>query len=238
VIRGATYSRVGKPLAAPAPKAGPPVSEASTAGEISRLVSAAEHHADAVVHAVGVALAIVGAFAFAWRLPGDVELKIAVWVYLSALVASFCVSAAYNLWPVTPLKRVLRRIDHSAIYLLIAGTYTPFLVQMKEVDHLIFVWVVAAVGVFLKVALPGRFHRLSVVLYLALGWSGLFLFQSMSAELSTLVVALIAIGGIVYSLGVIVYAWSRLKYQRAIWHAFVVVAATFHYAAIWAALIP
>jgi hemolysin III len=204
----------------------------------ARLVSPAEYYADAIVHTVGVALAIAGAFAFAWSHPGSAGLEVAAGVYLCALVASFCVSAAYNLWPPTRLKRVLRRIDHSVIFLLIAGTYTPFLVQMGEVDHLILVWSVAALGVFLKVALPGRFQRLSIVLYLALGWSGLFLIRSISDELSTFVVALIGIGGIVYSLGVIIYAWSGLKYQRAIWHVFVVVAAAFHYAAIWATLIP
>src|SRR5205807_8167831 len=97
-------------------------------------------------------------------------------VYVIGLVTMLGFSAAYNMWPVSPAKWVLRRFDHSAIYLLIAGTYTPFLMQMKNVlasaSLGIGVWLTAVVGVALKLVLPGRFDRLAVGLCLLLGWSG------------------------------------------------------------------
>jgi hypothetical protein len=99
-----------------------------------------------------------------------------VLVYIIGLVTMLALSAAYNMWPVSPAKWVLRRFDHSAIYLLIAGTYTPFLAQMKSALASaglgVGVWLSAAVGIALKLALPGRFDRLAVVLCLLLGWSG------------------------------------------------------------------
>ena len=145
-------------------------------------------------------------------------------------------SATYNLWPVSPAKWFLRRFDHSAIYVLIAATYTPFMVGIADrfVGNalLIGVWSVAIFGIVLKVFFPGRFDRLSVGLYLAMGWSGVMAYNSLVASLPTSTLWLIAIGGLVYSLGVIFHAWERLRFQNAIWHSFVLLAAGFHYTAV------
>jgi channel protein (hemolysin III family) len=146
-------------------------------GQISWDYDRAEIIADGVVHAIGVCLGLVGAVTI---------VVIAVWmerievtpilIYVIGLITMLALSAAYNMWPVSPAKWVLRRFDHSAIYLLIAGTYTPFLVQMKNVLASVGlgvgVWLSAAIGIALKLALPGRFDRLAVVLFLLLGWSG------------------------------------------------------------------
>ena len=103
-------------------------------------------------------------------------------VYVAGLLAMLVLSATYNLWPVSRAKWVLRRFDHSAIYLLIAATYTPFIMQMKDsmfaIALLIGVWCVAIVGIVIKLVLPGRFDRLSVGLYLAMGWSGFMLYDA------------------------------------------------------------
>jgi hemolysin III len=103
-------------------------------------------------------------------------------VYVIGLVTMLAFSAAYNMWPVSPVKWVLRRFDHSAIYLLIAGTYMPFLGQMKNAlvsaGLGIGVWLSAVVGMALKLALPGRFDRLAVILCLLLGWSGVIAYDS------------------------------------------------------------
>jgi channel protein (hemolysin III family) len=108
-------------------------------------------------------------------------------VYVIGLMAMLALSAAYNMWPVSPAKWVLRRFDHSAIYLLIAGTYTPFLAQMKGVLASAGlgagVWLSAVMGMALKLALPGRFDRLSVVLCLLLGWSGAIAYDSLASAL-------------------------------------------------------
>jgi hemolysin III len=145
-------------------------------------------------------------------------------------------SATYNLWPVSPAKWLLRRFDHSAIYVLIAATYTPFLVEMNDrvvgIALLVGVWMVAVAGIALKVFLPGRFDKLSVGLYLALGWSGVIAYDSIAASLPDSVLWLIAVGGILYSLGVIFHAWERLRFQNAIWHSFVLLAAACHYTAV------
>lgn len=197
----------------------------------------AELWADGVVHVLGVALAVIGSVAMlAYFLPKvSAGTSISSTVYLASLLTALTLSAIYNIWPVSPTKWFLRRFDHSAIYLLIAGTYTPFAMHMGErgVPLLLFVWGVATVGILLKLIMPGRFDRLSILLYLALGWSGVMVYDTMVQSLPPAVLWLIAAGGIVYSLGVIFHVWERLRFQNAIWHGFVVVGAALHYCAVF-----
>jgi hemolysin III len=195
--------------------------------------------ADGIVHAVGIVLAIAAGSAMlilaASRAgPGE---YIAATFYVVALLTVLSVSLAYNLWPVTsPAKWVLRRFDHSAIYLLIAATYTPFLAQLHGTPMadwmIVVVWAAAAFGIAIKVFLPGRFDRLAVVFYLAIGWSGLVLAGPLVATLSPATLALIVAGGVVYSLGVVFFAWHGLRYHAALWHGFVVLGAGLHLAAL------
>jgi hemolysin III len=198
----------------------------------------AELWADGVVHVVGVCCGLVAAvilivLANLYLTAGQVA---AVTVYSSGLLAMLGVSATYNLLPVSRIKWWLRRLDHSAIYLLIAATYTPFIVQMKAslftVALLGGVWAVAIVGIAMKIMLPGRFDRLSIVLYLAMGWSGVMVYDSMVSSLSALTLGLVAAGGVMYSLGVIFHVWERLRFQNAIWHSFVLLGAACHYSAV------
>ncbi|MGU3401427.1 PAQR family membrane homeostasis protein TrhA [Brucellaceae bacterium D45D] len=197
----------------------------------------AELWADGVIHVLGVTLALAGAVAMLIRfLPNmPAATSISSSVYLACLLATLTISAVYNIWPVSPTKWFLRRFDHSAIYLLIAGTYTPFVMHMGEraLPLLVFVWGVALFGVALKLFLPGRFDRLSILLYLALGWSGVMVYDTMIQSLSAPVFWLIAAGGIVYSMGVIFHVWERLRFQNAIWHGFVLVGAALHYCAVF-----
>lgn len=198
----------------------------------------AEIIADGVIHVIGVALGVVGAavlLALAFSAARSVEAGSVV-IYVIGLLAMLGASAAYNLWPVTPRKWLLRRFDHSAIYLLIAATYTPFLLQMKSgpapAALLIAVWLTAAVGITLKLRWPGRLDRLSIVLYLILGWSGLLAYAPVAEALHPLTLWLIAIGGALYSIGVIFHVWRSLRFQNAIWHGFVLTAAGVHYVAV------
>ena len=112
-------------------------------------------------------------------------------------------SATYNLWPISRAKWVLRRFDHSAIYILIAATYTPFIMELKDsyfaIALLIGVWCVAIVGVVLKLTLPGRFDRLSVGLYLAMGWSGMMLYDAVVKALPAMAIGFVVAGGVLYS---------------------------------------
>ena len=197
----------------------------------------AEVRLDAVVHGVGLVLGIVGTavlIAFTLRSPAVGDLPVAI-VYTTGLLAMLGFSAAYNLWPVSRIKWLLRRFDHSAIYLLIASTYTPFIAQMKNgllaTTLLAGVWTVAAVGIVLKLALPGRFDRFSIVLYLALSWSGVAMYEVIAA-LPASTLWLLGAGGLLYSFGVVFHLWESLRFQNAIWHAFVVLAAACHYTAV------
>jgi hemolysin III len=194
--------------------------------------------ADAVVHIIGVCFGLVAATALivltaVYASAIDVA---AVSVYVAGLLAMLVMSATYNLWPVSRAKWVLRRFDHSAIYLLIAATYTPFIMELKDsyfaIALLIGVWCVAIVGVALKLALPGRYDRLAVGLYLAMGWSGIMLYDSVVKALPTMALGFIIAGGVLYSTGVIFHAWQRLRFQNAIWHCFVLSGAACHYTAI------
>ncbi|WP_256752750.1 hemolysin III family protein [Mesorhizobium sp. Mes31] len=200
--------------------------------------SRAEMIADGIVHAVGIVLAIAAGSALlalaAFRVgPGE---YIAAAFYVVSLLTVLSVSLTYNLWPVSsPKKWVLRRFDHAAIYLLIAGTYTPFLAQLDGSPlagwMIVLVWCAAALGITIKVFFPGRFDRLAIVFYLAIGWSGIILAKPIVQTLPTTSIALIVAGGIVYSCGVIFFAWKGLRFHNALWHGFVVTGAGLHLAA-------
>jgi len=210
-------------------------------GQISWDYDRAEIIADGVVHAIGVCLGLIGAVTivvFALKLE-RIEV-VPILVYVIGLVTMLGLSAAYNMWPVSPAKWVLRRFDHSAIYLLIAGTYTPFLAQMKgvlvSVSLGIGVWLSAVIGMALKLALPGRFDRLAVVLCLLLGWSGVIAYDSLASALPSASIWLLAIGAILYSVGALFHVWQDLRFHNAIWHGFVLLAASCHYSAVLACL--
>lgn len=197
---------------------------------------------DAVVHIVGLALALTGTGALLVYALGvaNAALYAAVIVYLLGLIASLTASSLYNIWPNSRMKWILRRLDHSAIFLLIAGTYTPFIAQMPAgmESRMLFsaVWGLAFLGIVLKLALPGRFDRLAVAAYLALGWCGVLVFPAIEQALPATTLWLIAAGGITYSAGVIFYAWSGLRFNKAIWHVFVMSGAACHYGAVFDSL--
>ncbi len=160
----------------------------------------AELIADGVVHIVGVCLGLVAAtvlIVLAAVYASAFEVAV-VSVYVAGLLAMLVLSATYNLWPVSHAKWVLRRFDHSAIYLLIAATYTPLIMELKDsifaIALLIGVWCVAIVGIVLKLARPGRYDRVAVGLYLALGWSGVMLYDAVVKALPNLALGFVVAG--------------------------------------------
>src|SRR5436190_21705891 len=211
-------------------------------GQISWDYDRAEIIADGAVHAIGVCLGFIGAVTIVVIAVKMERIEVTpILIYVIGLVTMLALSAAYNMWPVSPAKWVLRRFDHSAIYLLIAGTYTPFLAQMKSVLASaglgVGVWLSAVVGMALKLALPGRFDRLAVVLCLLLGWSGVIAYDSLASVLPSSSLWLIVIGGVLYSLGTLFHLLRRLRFHNAIWHGFVLLAAGCHYSAVLACLL-
>ena len=194
--------------------------------------------ADGVVHGIGIVFGLIAATVLVVLTAvyaGALDV-FAVSVYVAGLLMMLVLSASYNLWPVSRTKWVLRRFDHSAIYLLIAATYTPFILELKSgamaVALLIGVWCVAGLGIAIKLTLPGRFDRLAVGLYLALGWSGAMLYDSVVVSLPTMALWCVLVGGALYSFGVIFHSWRRLRFQNVIWHCFVLLGAACHYTAV------
>lgn len=198
----------------------------------------AELAADAAVHVTGIALAVLGGIALVTLafLNASAPEVAAVLVYTVALVSLLSVSAAYNMWPISRTKWLLRRFDHACIFLLIAATYTPFMAhipaQAATAALLIGVWTVALVGAALKLALPGRFDRLSIVLCILLGGSGVLAWKVVVRELSTPTLILMIAGGLVYTGGVAFHVWESLRFQNAVWHSCVLLASALFYSAI------
>ncbi|HEX2147605.1 MAG TPA: hemolysin III family protein [Pseudorhizobium sp.] len=194
--------------------------------------------ADGIVHGVGIVLALIGVtalifYATVWASFGEIA---AAWIYSLGLLLCLSISFTYNIWPESRTKWILRRFDHSAIFVLIAATYTPFLERGTDDPLILFmlvaIWMTAFGGIALKCLFPGRYDRLAILLYLAMGWSGVVVAVPISQYLPAVTIWLIVAGGIIYSLGVIFHVWERLRFQNAIWHAFVVAASAVHYGAV------
>ena len=196
-----------------------------------------EHIADGVMHVLGLAAAIAGATALlVWAaLEAPTERIWALVPYAVGLVASFALSAAYNLTLHRKIRAVLRRLDHAAIYLLIAGTYTPMaLIGIgggRGLALAIAAWSLALFGIVLKLAFFHRWRKLGFALYLGQGWLGVVAAWPMIQTLPLSALILIVIGGLTFTVGTIFYS-SNWRYSRAIWHGHVLAAAATHYAAV------
>ncbi len=196
-----------------------------------------ERIADGAMHTLGVTGALAGAVAMlVWGvLHLDAGQLTALAIYTAALIATFCASAFYHMTPWEHLRPTLRRIDHAAIYLKIAGTYTPLVVLIGSgfaYALLALVWVLAVFGMVQKLfywTTPGKYGPL---LYLALGWMGVAVIWTALPVLPTSATGLIAAGGLLYTLGVVFFSWDSLRYSLAIWHGFVVTASACLFAAI------
>ncbi len=203
-----------------------------------REFAARELAADRAIHLLGIALGITGAIAIvviaaAMRRLGDLP---PILIYAAGLLAMLGCSAAYNMFRTSRWRDWLRRFDHAAIFAMIAGTYTPFtLLGLKgtwSIALTAVIWAVAAIGIAIKLLKPHRIETISIGLYLALGWIGVVAAGPFMAALDPVTLSLLAAGGILYSSGVVFHLWHRLPYQNAIWHGFVLAAASVHYAAV------
>ncbi|MPZ11399.1 MAG: hemolysin III family protein [Kiloniellaceae bacterium] len=197
-----------------------------------------ERVADAAVHGLGLLFGLAACVILAIAvLPShDALLWLALGLYGFGLLAMLGCSALYNLCGPGRCKAVLRRLDHASIFVMIAGTYTPFMLiaigGTWGLGLLALVWFVALCGVALKLFWPWRFERLSVAAYLLLGWSILVVFDPLLGAMSAAGLALLVAGGLLYSLGVVFHLWQRLPYHNVIWHAFVLAAAACHFSAV------
>jgi hemolysin III len=183
--------------------------------------------ADGVVHALALLVGVIAFSALLYHVltQASFGLFLALSVYAAGFFLMFGFSLAYNMAPTSALKWMLRRFDHSAIYVMIAGTYTAILAQFDPGPMVwvlgAVVWAGAVLGVLIKLALPGRYDRLSV---LAIGPA--------RDSLPGVSLWLIVLGGVTYVAGVAFYKWHRLWFHNAIWHLCVAIAAGLHFAAI------
>lgn len=201
--------------------------------------SSGEKIADTAVHAIAIAASVVGLTMLVIvgsRYAG--ALPVASYaIYGGAMLFMITISGLYHWIAHAPFKAVLRVMDHCAIYLLIAGTYTPVtLVSMQGAwGWSLFgvVWGVAVAGVLVKTLFVGRFERLSIGLYVLLGWVGLIGLEPLIETLSWPALALFGSGGLLFSIGALVfYRWHRLPYHNFLWHLFVLAGAMTHYFAV------
>ncbi|MDX2203411.1 MAG: hemolysin III family protein [Hyphomicrobiaceae bacterium] len=204
--------------------------------------TASEIYADNVIHWIGVTTGFIAVAAMMLAaltmLPAASSLSLAI--YGAAMLAMFTCSAAYHMVPAAEWKGLLRRLDHAAIFVKIAGTYTPFtaikLGGTGGMTLLALVWAVALVGAAGKLFLTSTWDRLALPLYLALGWTGIAVFGPLSSSIGEVALGLLAAGGILYTIGVVFHLWTSLPYQNAIWHGFVLTATGCHFGAVTTAV--
>jgi hemolysin III len=198
----------------------------------------AEELAHAITHGVGLALSLAGlaALVVAAGLRGDAWQLVGCAVFGTTLVLLYAASTLYHSLPRGRAKEVFRRLDHAAIFLLIAGTWTPFaLVSLRGTlgwALLAAVWSLAALGIALVTTIPERVRLVAVVLQLAMGWLAVLALEPLARTLHADGLELLAAGGLAYTLGVIFYAWKRLPYSHAVWHLFVLAGSACHFACV------
>jgi hemolysin III len=209
-----------------------------TLNVIYKAYSNGEMRADIAAHVVGVLCGVVGTLVLMLTASnGSLPVILGATLYAIGLLAMLGFSAAYNLWPPSPVKELLRRFDHAAIFVMIVGTFTPFLLARVGgpwgFGLLAFAWSVAVAGVWMKLVYPRRWERVTVALYIGLGLSIVIVANQLAEVISPVSGYLLIAGAAMYILGVVFHLWERLPYQNAIWHWMVLIAAVLHYSAVF-----
>ncbi|MFU9135535.1 PAQR family membrane homeostasis protein TrhA [Erwinia tasmaniensis] len=202
--------------------------------------SLAEEVANSISHGIGFIFGIIGLVLMLTEANASQADSIAIIsysLYGGSMILLFLASTLYHAIPHPTAKLWLQKLDHCAIYLLIAGTYTPFLmVGLKSpLAHglMVIIWSLALLGVLFKLVFINRFEALSVITYLLMGWLSLIVVYQLALKLPAGGIGLLAAGGIIYSLGVIFYSSKRIPYNHAIWHGFVLGGSVCHFLAIY-----
>lgn len=195
-----------------------------------------EEIANAITHGIGALLAVVGAvllIVFS-SMSGDVYKIISYTIFGITLVLLYLGSTLYHSIPNKKAKRVFRIIDHSSIYLLIAGTYTPYVLvclrdNKKAMGILIMIWIFTILGIVFKSMFINRFEKLSTFIYIFMGWAVVFVVKDLWIAVPHMAILWLVIGGLFYTLGCIFFVWDRMPYNHAIWHLFVIGGSMSHF---------
>lgn len=198
-----------------------------------------EEIANALTHGIGSILSLVGCIFLILKAKktGDDWHLISYTIFGISLILLYTSSTLYHTLHRLTVKQILRKIDHSAIYFLIAGTYTPFLLTNLRGTSgwimFVIVWVFAFVGILLKFKTRIKSKWLSASIYLVMGWLAVFIYRSMLDNLPSISLLLLAAGGSFYTLGVFFYIWKKRPFHHAIWHLFVLAGSICHYFSIY-----
>ena len=210
----------------------------------SKAYTVAEEIAHALTHGVGAIAAIVGLiFMLVWAVSyGDTFHVVSASIYGASLILLYLASTLYHAFPWPRIKAFFQQMDHAAIYVLIAGTYTPFaLVNLRGPwgwSLLGVVWGIAVVGVIMEVAMKERKKWLSLSLYLGMGWMALIMIKPMIDSVEPGGLWLLLAGGLAYTFGVIFYVWKSLRFHHAIWHLFVLAGSVLHFFSVFYFVLP
>lgn len=206
--------------------------------------SSKEEIAHSITHGIGVLLSVIGLATLVVysSMYGDAWHIVSSSIYGMTLIVLYTTSTLYHASTVPDFKRLLQKLDHAAIFLLIAGTYTPFtLVSLRGGwGWTLFgvVWAIAIAGIAMELMVKRRHKRISLSLYLGLGWIVMIAIVPLVANVETGGLILLLAGGLFYSLGVIFYVWKTLVYHHAIWHLFVLAGSACHFFAVFHYVIP
>ena len=203
-----------------------------------------EEIANSVTHGIGAGLAIAGMtlLVVLAAVYGDVWRVVSFTIYGASLVILYLASTLYHSFQNPRVKHIFRILDHAAIYVLIAGTYTPFtLVNMRGPwgwTLFAVVWTMALIGIAFKVFFIGRFEIVATLAYVAMGWLVVIAFKQMLITVPPGGIFWLFAGGLTYTIGVIFYAWNKLPYNHAIWHLFVLGGSICHFFAVLFHVLP
>ncbi len=199
--------------------------------------SAAEELANALSHLLGVILSIVALILMLNVSADDSNKLLSSTIYGVSMILLFLTSTIYHSVKTASTRALMKTLDHCAIYLLIAGTYTPFMLisleQSNGMFYLTSIWIIAALGILFKLTLGHRYPKTSLASYLFMGWFVVFAGNDMLTNVPEGGLYLLAAGGISYTLGAVFYAWESLFFNHAIWHIFVLAGAGLHFLSIY-----
>jgi hemolysin III len=191
---------------------------------------------NAITHGVGAILSIVALVLLLIKAESLKETIVVTIFSLSSLML-YLMSTLFHSFPKGTTKNVFQRFDHLAIYLMIAGTYTPFSLLLLKPSTayplLAFQWVLAIVGIILKAIWIKKFKHVHIIIFLLMGWSSIVLIKPIIEAFSGMGVMFLLLGGISYSIGVIFYVFSLFKFHHAIWHLFVMLGTFFHFLSLY-----
>jgi len=197
-----------------------------------------EEYMSSITHLLGAGMAISGlAFLIVHAVQeGGIKQIIGFTIFGLSAIFLYLMSGIYHILPLGKNKDFFKILDHSAIYVLISGSYTPFLLVLGGITGwitLIIQWTLTSIGILFKIKFTGRFQTLSTLIYLSMGWMIVFVFGNLKTNLNSISLILLIAGGIFYSVGAIFYSMKKIKYTHVIWHFFVIAGTTLHYLSIY-----